>query len=156
MTTDPVDTSLVVRIKVGHQPRYLLALLWVAIILLWLIFSTPITHPSAYLLVAFFGAALATFAFLVLPQFNYLELQRSGFVLHNLRVTSSFRWQDVQRIETFNWQKRELIGLNLSGDIPVKDRVENQKKWGWDLVLTAHYELPPQEIVDMMNAYRLG
>lgn len=156
MTTDPVDTSLVVRIKVGHQPRYLLVLVWVAIILLWLIFSTPITHPSVYLLVALFGAALATFAFLFLPQFNYLELRRSGFVHHNFRVTSSYRWQDVQQIETFNWQKRELIGLNLAADIPVKDRVENQKKWGWDLVLTAHYELPPQEIVGMMNAYRRG
>lgn len=154
MTTDPVDTSLVVRIKVGHQPRYLLLWLWVGIILLWLIFASPYTNLLIYLLVALGGAGLTGLLFFILPQFNYLELRRSGFVVRQFRTTHRYRWQDVDNIAVLSWQKRQVIGLNLARSAVVADRAANQKKWGWDLVLTAHYELAPQEIVNMMNAYR--
>ncbi len=154
--TEPIDTSLIVRIKVGHQPRYLLALLWVGLILLGLILAAPDASPIVYFLVASLGAGIATFAFLVMPQFNYLELHRNGFVLRHFRVTSNYRWQDVREVKAFEWQSREMIGVNLAAHLPVKQRAENQKKWGWDLVLTSHYELAPQEIVNMMNEYRTG
>lgn len=156
MIPEPVDTSLVVRIKVGHQPRYFLALLWVGLLLLALVLIAPQTNLVVYVLVALVGGGLSAFAFLVMPQFTYLELNRTGFVVRNFRVAREYRWRDVEHIKVFEWQNREVIGVNFSADVQVKGRVENQNKWSWDLVLTSHYELAPQEIVDMMNAYRLG
>jgi hypothetical protein len=156
VTTDPVDTSLVVRIKVGHQPRYMLAFLWVGLVLLALIFSSPDSTLLGYFLVALLGCVAALLAFLVLPQFNFLELQRTRLIVRQFRVTNSYRWHDVEKIEVLAWQKREVIGLNLSPQVAVKDRAQNREKRGFDLLLLSHYELAPQEIVDMMNAYRLG
>jgi hypothetical protein len=155
VTTDPVDTSLLIRIKVGHQPRYLLALLWVGLVLLGLIFFAPNTTLIVHILVALVGGAVAFLGFLILPQFNYLELHRGGFVLRNLRAASSYRWRDVRQVQVFTWRGREVIGLELSPEVIAPQRGQHRARWGWDLVLAAHYELSAPEIVEMMNAYRL-
>lgn len=154
VAADRIDTSLVVRIKIGHQPRYLLALLWVGLLVGLLILVFPGDNTFVYLLIASLAAFVAGLVILILPQFNYLELSRAGFTTCNFRVVNKYRWRDVYEVATFSTQGRDVIGVRLSPQLELKDREKHQEMWGYDLVLNAHYELSPAEIVGMMNIYR--
>lgn len=151
---DPLDTSLVVRIKIGHQPRYLLALLWFGMVAVFLLVLFPHSDLLSIFLVAAFVAGVVALALLILPQFNYLELRRDGFVVQHGRVSAQYHWRDVRRIGVVTEGERSFIALDLVATVSVKGREKTQATWGYDLVLQEHYELATQEVANMMLAYR--
>ncbi len=151
---DPIDTSLVVRIKIGHQPRYLLALLWFGMMAVLLLVLFPHSDLFGIFLVAAFVSGVAALALFILPQFNYLELRREGFVVQHGRIARQYRWRDVRRIGVVGAGEQTYVALDLLPTVSVKGREKNQAAWGYDLVLQEHYELATQEVANMMMAYR--
>jgi hypothetical protein len=151
---DPIDTSLVVRIKIGHQPRYLLALLWFGMMAILFLVVSPQSDLVGIFLVAAFVAGVVALALFILPQFNYLELNRNGFTMRHGRISTHYRWRDVSRIGVVTQGERAFIALDLADTVMIKARAKNQTTWGHDLVLQDHFELATQEVANMMMAYR--
>jgi hypothetical protein len=150
---DPIDTSLVVRIKIGHQPRYLLALLWFGLMAVLFLVVSPQSDLVGIFLIAAFIAAVVALALFILPQFNYLELRRDGFTVQHGRISTDYRWRDVRRIGVVSEGERTFIALDMAPTVTVKGQEKNRTIWGYDLVLQDHYELATQEVANMMIAY---
>jgi hypothetical protein len=154
VTGNPIDPSLITRIKIGHQPRLLLFLIWFGMTIFLIAAVFPDGGWIGYLFFSLMAIGLIGVGLLTLPQFNYIELRRDAFVVRHGYSTQSYRWRDVGRIEAIILDDKWLIGFDVVPPVPVKKRERNRAKYGFDVALTDHYELSQAEIVDMMLVYK--
>jgi len=104
----------------------------------------------------FFGICLIVAIIGLLPNANYLKLDKNGFEMCTLFKKSAYRWEDIQLFRSGKVHVKTMVMFNFSEDFQKHKtmRKVNAKIAGKEGALPDTYGLKAEELADLMNDYR--
>jgi hypothetical protein len=108
-----------------------------------------------WLIGAFFGLCALVFAVQLIPSSTYLRLSPQGFTVRSLfRTAPMILWRDVSEFQVAVLPRQKLVVYESTATTMPTLRKINRALVGAGEALPNSFGLKPQELADLMNAWR--
>ena len=119
-------------------------------------FLIHIGEPWGWLVAGFFGLAIPVAGWMLMPNNNYLKLDRNGVEMKAFRKPALIRWTDVDDFYVATMYGNKMIGIRYSSSyrgMEIGRKVVSAMS-GVEGALPDHFQRSPEDICEELNRWR--